>query len=173
MIRSTRLLLTMVAVGLAAPAVANDGAPPVLTNNVLDVLTASTGVPSGKLGGSVFAAPLLAADAPALAQDGARDLFSWLGAPNGLGSEGTGMENGLPAGAPPSAAGEAASDVSAAAGSLMGGSISRSAGAHTPDSAAAASATASGSGLSAVGVAAQSAPGFSSSISRSAAFSAR
>ena len=172
MIRTTRLILAVAAVGLAAPAVANDGAPPVLTNTVLDALTASAVGPSGGTGGAVPAGPVFAADAPAPARDSARDRTSWLGA-SPHGGEGVGTEQGLPAGAPPSTAGGAASDGSAATGSILGGNISRSASSRSPDAAASASASASGPGLSTVSVAARSGPGFSSSTSRSASFSAR
>lgn len=172
MFSSTRLALALAAIGLAAPAAANDGAPPVLANAALDALTASTFVPAASPGVGFTGGSALAVDASGPVQHVAsRRGLSRLMAPDRAG-EGLGPERGPLASAAPSAA-SVPGDAASASRSAVGASLSRTVTARSPDSVGTASAAASRSGLSSISVAAQSAPGFSSSLSRSASVSSR
>lgn len=182
MISSMRLALALAAAGLAAPAAANDGAPPVLANTELDVLTASTVLTAGGLAGAAPADTALAADATGFVENATARFSAWLWTPTRLaearlaqdGLGGNGLTTGsltLPAGSPATAAGAGAT--ASAAASVTGASVSRSVGTRSPDTTAAASASAAGPGLSSVSVTAHSAPGFSGAFSRSTSLSAR
>lgn len=180
MISSMRLVLALAAAGLAAPAVANDGAPPVLANTELDVLTARTVLAAEGRAGGAPAGTALGADAAGFPENATARFSAWLWTPSRLadarlaqeGLAGNGLAAGsltLPAGSPATAAG--AGETASAAASVTGGSVSRSVG--SLDTTAAASASAAGPGLSSVSVTAHSAPGFSGAFSRSTSLSAR
>lgn len=173
---SMRLALALAAAGLAAPAAANDGAPPVLANTELDVLTASTVLAAGGLAGGAPAGTVLAADATGFVENATPRFSAWLWTPTrlaegGLGGNALAAGSLLPAGSPATAAG--AGETASAAASVTGASVSRSVGTRSPDTTAAASASAAGPGLSSVSVTAHSAPGFSGAFSRSTSLSAR
>lgn len=166
MFSPTRLALAVAALGLAGPAAANDGAPPVLANPDLDALTASAVVPGAGAGPGVAGGPVLVVDGSDPAQDirFARGSGRWS---LGRSDKAAGSDRGTFTGAAPSSA-SPASDAASAARSVLGGSIGRTVTARSPGSAATASAAASGPGLSSVGLSAQAGPGFSASASRSA-----
>lgn len=126
MISSTRLVLALAAMGLAAPAVGDDGAMAVLASNQLDALTASAMPPAARSGGAASAVSGLSFDASDHARDVAPKLVSGLVTPQARAAgQGSGSSQNGSAGAPSSAAG-GPGEMSAAAGSVLGGSFGRS-----------------------------------------------